>query len=90
MDEGIPDAFDGLRVKLCLLTDPVPAVYETAERSASSGVKPAGYALGHVVAVTPTAVAITFRTNKARKVNTTVSLTALPTPCGPPLTWRPL
>ena len=44
----------------------------------------------HEVALTPTAVAMTLMTNSAMNENTTVSLTAAPTPAGPPVTETPL
>ena len=52
--------------------------------------QPVGHRAHHGATFTPRAVARMLIRNNAMKANTTVSLTALPTPAGPPLTVVPM
>mgnify|MGYP007007270864 CR=1 FL=1 len=87
--QRIPDAAQCAAVELGLPADAIPAVDRVVDEATEPEV--AGQRTrGHAVACTPTAVASTLITKSAMNVNTTVSLTAFPTPAGPPPTEMPL
>ena len=82
---------DRLGVELRLSANPFDAVDEAPPRSRDAWKSQRYSGSGtHGVTWKPTAVTITLITNSATKENTTVSLTALPTPAGPPPTEVPM
>src|ERR1700687_3942056 len=89
MNEGILDERQGGGVELRLRTRLGEAIHARCERTAYAW-KLRARCRTHMVTFTPTAVATMLMANNVTKVKTTVSLTAFPTPAGPPSTVMPL
>ena len=92
MHQGVADRRERLGVELRLVADAVHPPTHAASRAVQPRVRAARSGADTLIRVTctPTAVTMTLIANSAMKVNTTVSLTALPTPAGPPPTEMPL
>jgi hypothetical protein len=77
-------------VELRLATDAIRGCHPPLQHPTTAHDALTRHADAHNVTLTPTAVAMTLMTNSATNEYTTVSLTALPTPAGPPPTEMPL